>query len=91
MTVLAAFAVLLSRYSDQDDLLIGTPIANRRHRWLEGPRRQLRQHPGAARRPLGVTSCLRAARAGTRTCLEAYAHQDLPFERWSRCSLLSAV
>ena len=33
MVMLAVFKVLLFRYTGQDDLLVGTPIANRR--WLE--------------------------------------------------------
>ena len=36
MTLLAAFGVLLSRYSGQSDLVIGTPIANRTRSELEG-------------------------------------------------------
>lgn len=36
MTLFAAFAVLLARYSGQDDLVIGTPIANRHYQELEG-------------------------------------------------------
>ena len=31
MTLLAAFNVLLQRYSGQDDIVVGTPVANRRH------------------------------------------------------------
>src|SRR5690606_8020974 len=36
MTLLSAFAVLLSRYSAQDDIAIGTPIANRTRKDTEG-------------------------------------------------------
>ncbi|KIO47825.1 condensation domain-containing protein, partial [Nitrosospira sp. NpAV] len=36
MTLLAAFGALLSRYSGQSDLVIGTPIANRTRSELEG-------------------------------------------------------
>ena len=32
MTLLAAFAVLLQRYSGQEDIVVGSPIANRRKR-----------------------------------------------------------
>lgn len=35
MALLAMYAVLLNKYSFQDDLIIGTPIANRRHKELE--------------------------------------------------------
>ena len=36
MTLLAAFAVLLSRYSGQEDIVVGTPIANRTRAEVEG-------------------------------------------------------
>jgi hypothetical protein len=36
MTFLAAFQVLLSRYTNQDDIVIGSPIANRNHSEIEG-------------------------------------------------------
>ncbi len=35
MTLMAAFNVLLYRYSYQDDILVGTPIANRNHKEIE--------------------------------------------------------
>ena len=35
MTLLAAFGVLLSRYSGQDDIVVGSPIANRQEAQLE--------------------------------------------------------
>ena len=36
MTLLAAFKVLLSRYSGQQDVVIGSPVANRGLPELEG-------------------------------------------------------
>ena len=36
MTLLSGFAVLLGRYSGQADVLVGTPIANRRRRAWDG-------------------------------------------------------
>jgi non-ribosomal peptide synthetase component F len=36
MTYLAAFKVLLHRYTGQDDLIVGTPIANRNRLETEG-------------------------------------------------------
>src|SRR5262249_41153010 len=35
MTLLAGFAVLMNRYSGQDDIVVGSPIANRQERQLE--------------------------------------------------------
>src|SRR3982074_512109 len=37
MTVLAAWAALLGRLSGQDDLVIGSPAANRKRPEIEGP------------------------------------------------------
>src|SRR5205807_1867287 len=39
MTLLAAWTMLLSRYSGQHDLLVGTPIANRQSTELESQQR----------------------------------------------------
>ncbi|HEX7736900.1 MAG TPA: condensation domain-containing protein, partial [Ktedonobacteraceae bacterium] len=81
MTLLAAFAVLLRRYSGQDDLVIGTPIANRRHSELAGligcfaNTLALRTSPAET---LRFTDFLQHVRE---VCLQAYAHQDLPFEK----------
>ena len=36
MVLLGAFAVLLSRWSGQKDLVVGTPVAGRMHRKVEG-------------------------------------------------------
>ena len=82
MTLLAAFQVLLRRYSGQDDIAVGSPVAGRNRSEVEGLDRVLRQHPGAARRPVGRPQLPRAARGASReVALEAYAHQDVPFEQ----------
>ena len=80
MTLLAAFGALLSRYSGQSDLVIGTPIANRTRSELEGLigffvntlalRLDLSGDPS-------FTTLLERVRT---VATEAYAHQDLPFE-----------
>ena len=36
MTLMAAFKVILMRYSGQEDVSVGTPIANRTRREVEG-------------------------------------------------------
>jgi amino acid adenylation domain-containing protein len=81
MTLLAAFQTLLFRYSGQDDLVVGTPIANRTRVETEGLigffantlvlRTDLSGHP-SFRRLLGRVRA---------TALGAFAHQDLPFEK----------
>ncbi len=81
MTLLAAFQVLLYRYSGQEDIAVGTPIAGRGHAELEGLigffantlvlRSDLSGNPG-----------FRELLARVReSALGAYAHQDLPFEK----------
>ena len=81
MTLLGAFMVLLARYSRQEDIVVGSPIANRTHSQTEGL--------------IGFfvnTLVLRADLSGDppfeellgrvrRVALEAYAHQEIPFER----------
>jgi amino acid adenylation domain-containing protein len=81
MTLLSAFAVVLSRYTRQQDMLIATTIANRNHTELEDI--------------IGFfvnTLVLRTDVSGNPTfrelvqrvrelCLDAYAHQDVPFDR----------
>jgi amino acid adenylation domain-containing protein len=81
MTLLAAFQVLLLRHSGQEDLVVGTPVAGRNRSDIEGL--------------IGFfvnTLVLRTDLSGDPTfrellgrvrevALEAYAHQDLPFEK----------
>jgi hypothetical protein len=81
MALLALFEALLARYTGQDDVVVGTTIANRRQTELEGL--------------IGLfvnTLALRGDLSGDppfaellarvrRSTLGAYAHQDLPFER----------
>ncbi|MFN6487000.1 MULTISPECIES: amino acid adenylation domain-containing protein [unclassified Nostoc] len=80
MTLLAAFSILLSRYSRQEDLCIGSPIANRTHRQTEGLigffvntlilRNQIKPEQ----------SFIDFLQQTRQTCLDAYSHQDIPFE-----------
>ena len=81
MILLAAFEAVLLRWSGQRDFAVGTPIANRNRPEIEGL--------------IGFfvnTLVLRASLAGDPpfhallervrdVCLDAYAHQDLPFEK----------
>ncbi|MFL6235263.1 MAG: amino acid adenylation domain-containing protein, partial [Thermoanaerobaculia bacterium] len=81
MTLTAALALLLSRWSGQDDVILGAPIANRQRPELEGligmfvNTLALRVRPGEAST---FADLLAQAR---RTALGAFEHQDLPFER----------
>ncbi|HEX5885556.1 MAG TPA: amino acid adenylation domain-containing protein, partial [Pyrinomonadaceae bacterium] len=81
MVLLAAFSVLLSRYTNQTDLLIGSPIANRNRIEFEDLIgcfvNVLVMRIDASGNPSFSTLLERVKE----TSLEAYAHQDLPFER----------
>jgi amino acid adenylation domain-containing protein/non-ribosomal peptide synthase protein (TIGR01720 family) len=80
MTLLAAFDILLSRHTGQDDLLVGTPAANR-GRESEGLI-GLFLNTLVLRATLGPELTFLELLARVReTCLGAYAHQDLPVER----------
>jgi amino acid adenylation domain-containing protein len=81
MTLLAAYMILLSRYSGQEDITVGSPIANRGRTEVEGLigffvntlvlRGDLRGEPSFVE----LLSRVREM------CFGAYAHQDLPFEK----------
>ncbi|MFX3681347.1 MAG: amino acid adenylation domain-containing protein [bacterium] len=81
MILEAAFAVLLGRMSRQQDVLIGTPIANR-HRAEVEPLIGFFVNTLVLRNDLSGEPSFRDLIERTRnTALDAYAHQDLPFER----------
>jgi amino acid adenylation domain-containing protein len=81
MTLLTAFAVQMHRYSGQDDIVVGSPIANRQDERLEGL--------------IGFFANMLAMRVGVDPnasfgellekvrglSLETYRHQHIPFER----------
>lgn len=80
MMMLASFNILLSKYSGQEDIVVGSPVAGRRHADLENI--------------IGVfvnTMAIRCKPAGEKTfkeflmevkdkCLCAFENQDYPFE-----------
>ncbi|WP_440113046.1 amino acid adenylation domain-containing protein [Paenibacillus sp. QZ-Y1] len=78
--LLAVYQLLLARYSGQDNIIIGTPIANRHHIELENVigmfvntmtlRARLHDNPTFREMLMQLR----------KTALEAYEHQDVPFD-----------
>ncbi|MBC8229645.1 amino acid adenylation domain-containing protein [bacterium] len=81
MTLLAAFKTLLYRYTGQEDIIVGTPIAGRNWVEIEGLI-GLFLNALAMRTDLYGNPTFRQLLSRVReVSLGAYAHQDLPFER----------
>ncbi|GAA0354547.1 non-ribosomal peptide synthetase [Bacillus horti] len=81
MTMLAGFSTLLYRYSGQDDLLIGTGIANRRSEDTEHLIGMI-VNTILLRTQLTETMSFRDLLKHVKeVALEAYEYQDLPFDR----------
>ncbi len=81
MILLAAFKALLHRYTGHDDLIVGVPIANRQRVEVEGL-------IGFFANTLVMRTTFPAdltfrelLRRVKETAVEAYANQDMPFER----------
>ncbi|MEL4894315.1 amino acid adenylation domain-containing protein [Crocosphaera sp. Alani8] len=81
MTLLAAFKILLHRYSNQDDIVVGSPIANRNWSEIE-PLIGFFVNTLVLRSDLsGNPSFLTVLNQVKETTSEAYQHQDLPFAK----------
>ncbi|NEQ10523.1 MAG: amino acid adenylation domain-containing protein, partial [Moorea sp. SIO4E2] len=81
MTLLAAFDVLLCRYSGQTDIVVGSPIANRNQGEIE-PLIGFFVNTLVLRSDLSGNPSFEDLLTQVRkTTLEAYTHQDLPFEK----------
>ncbi|GHH24533.1 non-ribosomal peptide synthetase [Streptomyces rubradiris] len=81
MTLLAAYVALLHRYSRQEDIVVGVPVANR-------GQSQVEQLIGYFVNTLALRNDVSGNPAFTEllgrvrgTVLEAFAHQEVPFER----------
>ncbi len=81
MTLLAAFNVLLWRYSGQGEILIGTPIANRNRAETEELIGFFVNTLVIRTRMNGGMSFRELLEQVRETTLGAYEHQDMPFEK----------
>lgn len=81
MALLAAFQALLARHTGQDDVVVGSPVANRRRAEFE-PLIGLFVNTLALRGDLSGDPSFRQLLARTRGhCLDALEHTDAPLER----------
>jgi len=81
MTLLAAFHVLLHRYTGQDDQLVGSFVANRNRVEIESLIGCFANTLVLRNDVSGDPTFLDLLARVRETTLEAYAHQDLPFEK----------
>jgi non-ribosomal peptide synthetase component F len=81
MVLLAAWQVLLHRWSGQDDFGVGTSIAGRTRRETEGVVGCFVNQLVLRSRLDGDPTFREALRRARATTLDAYARQDVPFER----------
>ncbi len=81
MVLLAAFKVLMARYSGQEDVVVGTSIANRSREEFEGLIGFFTNTLALRTDLSGEPSFREVLRRIRETTLEAYEHQDLPFAK----------
>ena len=81
MTLLAGFNTLLFRYTGEEDILVGTPVANRNRVESEGVVGCFVNTLVLRTNLSGDPSFRELLRRVREMALEAYAHQDLPFEK----------
>ncbi|OHU92273.1 MULTISPECIES: non-ribosomal peptide synthetase [Pseudoalteromonas] len=81
MVLVAAFNALLYRYTGQEDICVGSPIANRHSADINGLIGLFINTLAIRNQVNAQTSFNTLLRQVKTTCLEAYKHQDTPFEK----------
>ena len=81
MALLAIFTILLFRYTSQRDILVGTPIAGRTHPDLEPLMGFFVNTLVLRTRTIGHPTFREVLQQVRKSCLEAYRHQKVPFEK----------
>jgi amino acid adenylation domain-containing protein len=84
MTLLSAFMALLHRYTAQDDIVVGSPIANRNRPEIEELIGFFVNTLTLRANFIGDLSFRQLLQQIREVTLDAYAHQDLPFEKLVR-------
>ncbi|MGG4184334.1 amino acid adenylation domain-containing protein, partial [Paenibacillus jamilae] len=80
MVLLAAYSTLLHKYSGQEDIIVGTPIAGRPHAELEGLVGVFLNTLAIRNYPAGDKTFLDYLQEVKEHALSAYEHQEYPFE-----------
>ncbi|ASZ12188.1 hypothetical protein CK934_15080 [Chitinophaga sp. MD30] len=81
MTLLAAFKVLLYRYTGQSDICVGTGVANRNHQEIEGLIGFFVNALALRSEVSGEGSFISFLQQVKQETLSAYEHQEVPFEK----------
>ncbi|MCP1131784.1 amino acid adenylation domain-containing protein [Paenibacillus polysaccharolyticus] len=80
MVLLAAYTLLLSKYSGQEDIIVGTPVAGRTNADLEPVIGMFVNTLALRNRPSGDKTFLSYLEEVKETALGAFENQDYPFE-----------
>jgi amino acid adenylation domain-containing protein len=81
MTMLAAFKVLLYRYTGQLDLVVGSPVANRNRKEFENGLGLFVNTLALRTSVTGHSSFQEFLKQVRQVCQQAFMHQELPFEK----------
>ncbi|MFC1718242.1 condensation domain-containing protein [Candidatus Poribacteria bacterium] len=81
MTLLAAFQTLLHRYTNQDDIVVGTAVSSRNHHEIENLIGNFSNNLPLRTNFSGNPSFRELLSQVRKTALDSYTHQDLPFEK----------
>ena len=81
MTLLAAFQTMLMRYTEEEDIVVGSPIANRNRAEIEGLIGFFANTLVLRTDLSGSPSFRELLTRAREVALGAYAHQDVPFEK----------
>ncbi|CAH1206501.1 Gramicidin S synthase 2 [Paenibacillus plantiphilus] len=81
MVLLAAYTALLSKYTGQEDIIVGTPIASRSHADLENMIGMLTNTLAMRNYPASGKSFSEFLAEVKENALKAYTNQDFPFDR----------
>ena len=80
MVLLSLYTLLLSKLSNQEDIVVGTPVAGRQHPDLQTIIGMFVKTLALRNYPWGAVTFKHLLGQVKERCLEAFAHQDYPYE-----------